>query len=216
MSEFPQGTRVMLWGRASEDCILLFGEGTYEGDNFVNGSLFPIVKLDDGGEITVHTKGVSVGRQEAVAATCRAFAGAVMRYDLNAFVNGKRPNLDDIKSNLPSRGGMKPPLSEAEPKTMTDRLEQIKRKIDYELAKAKLFQEGINAANKAIAVLRSEGAAIKTKVLIELANFDDVAPSAVEVAPVAVPLPAEVAVPPPPPLNSDAFLAEANRLAIED
>lgn len=170
---FPVGTEVILWARIADNVILLFGEGVYEGTTYLNGGMAPVVRLSNGKEAVMHYQGVVAGRKEAVAQTCRTFQGAVMEWDLDAFLKGQRPSPEQIARHLPA-GAQAAPAKLPEPKTVTDRLLFLKREIELEENKKKVFLQGIDAADKVISAKRAEMKELKDAVLKELADIDGV------------------------------------------
>ena len=218
MVNLPVGTEVILWGRLQENVILLFGEGLYEGDNFVNGQMWPVIKLTDGREITIHQQGIAIGRKEAVAQTCRTFGGAVVHFDVGEYIAGKRPTQDVIASHMPNGAARGLAGPEPEPKTMTDRLMKLKREIDYEESKKTAARSLIEASDKVISAKRAEMVGIKEAVMKELAAIDGLVASPQEV-PVVATVVAQVPDVTPmmmPPLSTDAHDSEAKRNALED
>jgi len=200
-----------------EDVLLLMGEGIFEGYNFINGQQFPVVKLTDGREVTVHQQGVYVGTKDSVVRTCATFPGVKIAFDIEAYINGKRPSNDDIArlSKSPSAKLAELP----EPKTHTDKMMYLKREIELEENKKKMFQQQIEECDKKIATKRAEAAALKSAVIKELEDLD-ATPVAVKPEVTTV-VTQEVAVQPTvpqyqPPPAGDAFAASAERAAIED
>lgn len=213
----PIGSDVILWTRTADNVILLLGEGRYEEDNYFNGNQYPVVKFNDGRELTVHYQGISMGRREAVAATCKTFKGTVLAWDIEDYIAGKRPAKQDTysaqqgNSTLPTNGEPLP-----EPKTMTDKLMRLKSEIDYEESKKKMASEMIAIADKNIAAKRQEMANIKSAVLAELAAVDGIVaePVVAKAAPVVTPaLPQTIVIDRP---QQDSFDDEARRNALND
>lgn len=218
------GTEVIIWTRMREDVVVLLGEGVYEGVNYIHGQPFPVVKLVDGREATIHQSGIAVGTKDSVARTCAAFPGVKIAFDFAAYVSGKRPTEEEI-ARLSQTSGAKA-VQLPEPKTVTDRLMYLKKEIELEENKKKMFQQQIDECDKKIVAKKQEALALRDSVMKELESLGitgatvAAAPAVVEpVEPTAVrviiegeehanplqPLPAE-----------SVFDAEAKRAAIED
>jgi len=171
----PIGTQVFIWGRPEQNLILLFGEGVYEGVNHINGNNWPVIRLLNGQEYTIHYQGVWVGEKGAVERQCKQFKGDVLEFDLTEYLNGRRPTIDQRTKTAAVNGAVNLP----EPKTATDRLLYLKREIDLEQSKIKLHEQAIAAATDLISKKRAEMAAIKGEVLKELSALDDVPPEVI-------------------------------------
>lgn len=169
------GMDVFIWSRPDHDLILLLGEGTFEGMNYINGNNFPIVKLANGKEITAHYVGVEVSSKESVQRVCKAFAGDVIQWDIDAYLAGRRPTREQRVKSTPSNTVNQL----ATPKTATDRLMYLKREIEIEQSKISIAQTMIDASNELIAQKRLDMTAIKKAVLDELQALDDVPDEAI-------------------------------------
>jgi hypothetical protein len=224
-NEVAIGSEVIVWARMREDVLLLFGEGVYEGMNYVNGQAFPVVKFNDGREVTMHYQGVFVGTKDSVARTCSTFPGVKIAFDLEPYLRGKRPTEEEI-SRLSQSSGNAKPAQLPEPKTLTDKAMNLKREIEYEENKRKMYVAQIEECEKKIAAKRAEISSIKAAVLKELEDIDASIPAAPQVTiahetttamPAAIPLvaPAPVETYQPEPAR-DIFDAEAKRMALED
>ena len=212
MSNLRQGVAVIVWARPRTDVILLLGEGFYEGDNYINGALFPVVKLLDGREVTVHQQGIAVGDKNDVAKTCKAFKGVVRQFDIADYLNGQRPPMEELTAQLATRTASNPMESLPEPKTLTDKLMHLKREVEYEESKKVAAQAVIDAANKVIAGKKAEMGSLKAAVQKELDAIDDV--PAVVLAPQEVkPVPVVARVEVPVTIDTDE---EARKNALED
>lgn len=178
MAEYPPvGTPVFVWGRPAHDLILLFGEGTYEGLNYINTMNCPIVRLTDGREWTIHYPGVWVGERANVKAQCEKFKGDVIEWDLQAYLRNELPSRERRAESAVASG--RAPTVEAPPKTVTDKLLHLKREIDVEQSKIKVYEAAIETSRKLIESKRADAAAIKDLVLAELSSLDDVPPEAI-------------------------------------
>lgn len=168
---YEPGTQVIIWGRPETSLILLFGEGRYEGMTFINGNYWPTVRLQNGREITVHYQGVSIGKADAVAATCSRFAGDVIEWDLEAFLRGEKPSAEQRLKSAPATNGTTtnalPP-----PKTASDKVMYLKREIDVEESKKKLAEKVIIDCDAKIAEKKKEIEALSNSVLSELIAVD--------------------------------------------
>lgn len=162
---FPIGAQVIIWGRPEQNLILLFGEGRYEGTTFINGNYWPTVRLMNGREITVHQQGISIGHADQVAATCKRFQGDVIEWDIDAFLRGEKPTVEQRVKSVP--GGTTSALPP--PKTATDKVMYLKQEIEAQENKKKVAQKVIEDADKIIAQKRKEIADMSQTVLTELA-----------------------------------------------
>lgn len=163
------GTEVFIWGRPDQDLILVFGEGTYEGQNHFNGNSYPVVKLVDGRELTVHYQGVYVGEKSSVQRTLAKYGKNidVVEWDIQLYLEGKRPNREQRGTPRTANGVPIPPGEEAPAKTMTDKAFQLKRLIDYERAKIEAAKKMIADSERIIQDKQAEMAAIKNDVMKE-------------------------------------------------
>lgn len=163
---YEPGTQVIIWGRPETGLILLFGEGIYEGTTFVNGNYWPTVRLTDGREITVHQQGVSIGRADAVAQTCKRFSGDVIEWSLEAFLRGEKPSpTQRTIRTVTSTGGVDLPP----PKTASDKVLFLKREIELAEKKKQLGQQIIDESNKVIAAKQEEIRQLSMSVIQEIA-----------------------------------------------
>ncbi len=160
------GTPVIIWGRPESGLILLFGEGRYEGNTFINGNYWPTVRLTNGREITVHQHGVAIGRAEAVAKTCKAFAGDVIEWDLDAYLRGEKPSSDQRRYQPNSVNGNTTALPP--PKTASDRVLYLKKEIELQEAKKKVALKVIEEADKIIEAKKKEIAEQSNAVINEI------------------------------------------------
>lgn len=169
MNDFQPGTPVIIWGRPESNLILLFGEGHYEGTTFFNGNYWPTVRLANGREVTVHQVGISIGRADAVARTCKSFEGDVIEWDLDAFLRGEKPTAEQ-RRHMPmtnNNTNSMPP-----PKTASDRVLYLKKEIELQRAKIKVAEKCITDANAIIAAKEKEIAESTQSVLSELASVN--------------------------------------------
>lgn len=168
LHSFPIGMQVIVWARPEPDLILLFGEGTFDGTNVVNGNQYPVIKFANGREMTCHYQGVEVGRKDAVVKTCQSFSGDIMEWDIEAYLAGKKPERAQRAAAAVASGQ---PM--AEPKTVTDKLLYMRREIELEEAKIVMGQKVIDDAKAVIAAKRDAMRTIKQQVLDELAKIED-------------------------------------------
>ncbi len=165
---FPIGTQVFIWGRPRSNLILLFGEGTYEGNTFINGNYWPTIRLNNGREITVHQQGISIGAAEAVAKTCKNFGGTVAEWDIDAYLRGELPNVADVTTQQTNgQNAAMPP-----PKTASDRVLYTKREIEMQRAKIKVAEKVIEDAKRIIVEKEKEIADQTQSVLSEIASVN--------------------------------------------
>lgn len=163
---YAPGTPVIVWGRPDDKLILLFGEGHYEGTTFFNGNYWPSVRLNSGREITVHQQGIAIGRTADVANTCKRFAGDVIEWDLDAYLRGERPSVEQrLKSGMTANGSN---VAMPAPKTASDKVMLLKREIDLEENKKKLAAKMIEGCDVAIAAKKAEIQQLTQAVLNEL------------------------------------------------
>jgi len=148
------GSRCIVWARPEASLILLFGEGSYEGTQFVNGNYWPVIKLDDGREIVVHQHGISVGIATQVADQCKRFKGDVCQWDLDRYLHGERPNADQRTYQSTSTNGVTNNMPA--PKTASDRVLYIKKEIELQEAKIKVAEKVITDARAIIAAKKKE------------------------------------------------------------
>lgn len=165
---FAPGTEVIVWGRPETNLILLFGEGRYEGTTYINGNYWPTIRLNNGRELTVHQQGILIGRAEAVGKSCKAFPGDVIEWDLDAFLRGEKPTVEQrVKSAPNGNSSALPP-----PKTATDKVMFLKQEIEMQENKKKVAEKVIADADAIIAAKRKEIGDTTQAVLAELANVN--------------------------------------------
>lgn len=165
---FAIGTQVIVWGRPEANLILLFGEGRYEGVNFINSQYWPVVRLTNGREITVHQAGIEVGRADIVAESCKKFAGDVIEWDLDDYLRGNKPSVEQrVKSGPSGSLTALPP-----PKTATDKVMFIKQEIEMQENKIKVAEKVIAEARAAIDAKKKEIGDMTQTVLTELSAMN--------------------------------------------
>lgn len=208
-NEFAMGTPVFIWARPEEDLILLMGDGVYDGMNYLNGQAFPVVKLVDGREVTVHTGGVYVGEKNSVQQTCAKYKGKVdvVAWDIELYMSGKRPAreqraISTVVLGVDGVASSAPQDPEAPPKTPSDHVILLKKKIAYEQMKIAAAEAAIKQSNANVNEYKATIAALRESVLKEFADLDNIpaediaaaaaklnaVPDPTKVTPVAIPI----------------------------
>lgn len=180
------GQRVFLWARPDETLVLLLAEGAYAGNDFTTGRALPVVKLDDGREIVVTHSGIAVGRAEVVAKTVQGLHDThdIMQWSIDDYLRGKLP--DPARRTKTPAGATAPQLPA--PKSMSDRVLNLKKEIEYQEGKKKLWQKQIDEADNLIKTKRAEIRTLRDAVMKELSELglNDDFPVTTKVDPVVV------------------------------
>jgi hypothetical protein len=207
-----KGTPVIVWTRVRDDVIVLLAEGNYDGTTFFNAKDWPVVRLNDGREVTVHTLGIEVGKRESVVKTCEEFKkrGVVISFDIARYLNGERPDLTQYHRT--TVGAPPTATPHTEPKTVTDKLMVLRDEIKYERNKIAAAQAVIDDAEKKVQEKYAKMIELRSAVMAELEAIDSNVRA--DSVPVVVPTVAPLVVTDERDLPN--FDEEANRAAVED